>query len=232
MSTFVLLHGSGQNAACWERVGGLLSARGHVVATPDLPKQAPDWGLGDYAAEIARSVTGPHTVVVGHSFSGVFLPLVAQRCACALFVFLAAVIPEPGKSVRDQFSEDPGMFSREWIDAGPQWFEESQRARLAHEFLFHDCDEESLPWALRTVELFDTRHLVTQPAPFTTWPSVLSVSIVATDDRTLTAGWGRRVSRRVLGREPIEIRAGHCPQASQPGELARILERLTAAENV
>jgi pimeloyl-ACP methyl ester carboxylesterase len=58
------------------------------------------------------------------------------------------------------------------------------------------------------------------------------VSIVATDDRTLTADWGRRVSRRVLGREPIEIRAGHCPHASQPGELASILERLAATENV
>src|SRR4030095_4177604 len=47
MPPFVLLHGSGQHAGCWERVGGLLEARGHVVAAPDLPKQAPDWRLGD-----------------------------------------------------------------------------------------------------------------------------------------------------------------------------------------
>jgi hypothetical protein len=54
---------------------------------------------------------------------GVFLPLVAQVRDCALLVFLAAVIPEPGKSVRDQFAEDPGMFSRDWIEAGPRWFD-------------------------------------------------------------------------------------------------------------
>jgi pimeloyl-ACP methyl ester carboxylesterase len=193
-----------------------------------LPKQAPDWRLGDYAVEIARSVVGPHTVVVGHSFSGVFLPLVAHLRDCGLLVFLAAVIPEPGKSVRDQFTEDPEMFSRDWIEAGPRWFDRSLQAALAEEFLFHDCDEVTLPWALRTVELFDTRHLVTQPAPFTRWPSVPAASIVSTNDRTLTADWGRRVSRRVLGREPVEIKAGHCPHVSQPGEVADILQELAA----
>jgi pimeloyl-ACP methyl ester carboxylesterase len=179
MAAFVLLHGSGQNAGCWARVGTLLKARGHVVVTPDLPKQALDWGLGDYAAEIARSIIEPQTVLVGHSFSGVFLPLVAHVRRCALLVFLAAVIPEPGKSVREQFAEDPEMFCRDWIEAGPRWFDSSQRERLAQEFLFHDCDGETLPWALSTVELFDTRHLVTQPAPFTTWPGVPAASIVA-----------------------------------------------------
>jgi pimeloyl-ACP methyl ester carboxylesterase len=227
-AAFVLIHGSGQSAGCWARVGSLLKARGHVVAAPDLPKQAPTWTLQDYAVEIARSVTGPRTVLVGHSFSGVFLPLVAQMRDCALLVFLAAVMPEPGKSVRDQFVEDPGMFSRDWIEAGPRWFDSSQRDRLSQEFLFHDCEPETLSWALSTVELFDTRHLVTQPSPFSTWPDVRSASIVSTGDRTLTADWGRRVSRRVLGREAIEIQAGHCPHVSQPGEVADILERLAA----
>jgi pimeloyl-ACP methyl ester carboxylesterase len=226
MSAFVLVHGSGQNAGCWERVGSLLRARGHVVAAPDLPKHAPDWGLGDYAAEIARSIIEPHTVLVGHSFSGVFLPLVARARDCGRLVFLAAAIPEPGKSVRDQFAEDPGMFSRGWIESGSRWFDKSQQASLAREFLFHDCDAETLAWALRSVELFDTRHLVSQPAPFEKWPGVPAASIVATHDRTLTADWGRRMSRRVLGREAIEIEAGHCPHVSHPEEVARILLQL------
>jgi len=230
MAAFVLVHGSGQNAGCWARVGGLLKARGHGVAAPDLPKQAPDWRFEDYAGEIARAVAGPHTVVVGHSVSGAFLPLVPQVRACALLVFLAAVIPEPGKSVRDQLAEDPSMFSPDWIEAGARWFDASQQERLAKEFLFHDCDEETLSWALRTVELLDTRRLVTQAARFARWPSVPAVSIVATLDRTLSPDWGRRISRRVLGREAIEIQAGHCPHVSQPGAIADILERLAARE--
>jgi pimeloyl-ACP methyl ester carboxylesterase len=231
MAEFVLIHGSGQNARCWTRVGALLTAAGHDVVAPDLRKHAPEWGIADYAGEIARSVTGPHTVVVAHSFSGVFLPVVAQESDCGLLVFLAAVIPEPATSVREQFSADAGMFSRDWIEAGPRWFDKAEQPRLAEEFLFHDCDPATLAWAHSTVELFDTRHLVTQPAPFAAWPEAPAVSIVATDDRTLTADWGRRASRRVLGGEALEIQAGHCPQVSRSDEVARMLERL-AAERV
>jgi pimeloyl-ACP methyl ester carboxylesterase len=226
MASFVCIHGSGQNADCWTRVGGLLKTRGHAVAAPDLPKRALDWSLADYAADIVRSIAEPDTVVVAHSFSGVFLPVVAQFRDCSLLVFLAAVIPEAGKSVREQFVEDPGMFSRDWVDAGPRWFDSAQREGLAQEFLFHDCDPETMSWALGTVGTVDTRHLVTEPAPFTAWPGVPVASIVATDDRTLTADWGRRATRRVLGIDPIEIQAGHCPHVSRPEELARILERL------
>ena len=231
MAAFILIHGSGQNSGCWARVSGLLKARGHSVAAPDLPKQAPDRTLRDYAIEIARTITEPHTVVVGHSFSGVFLPLVAQERECGLLVFLAAVIPEPGKSVREQFAEDPGMFCSDWIDAGPRWFDKSQQERIAREFLFHDCNRETLPWALSTIELFDTRHLVTEPAPFTKWPGVAVASLVAAGDRTLTADWGQRASRRLLGQEPVEIQSGHCPHVSQPEAVADILDRLAAGES-
>jgi len=116
MAAFVLVHGSGQNSDSWTRVGGLLESRGHGVAAPELPKQAPGWGLEDHAAEISRSIVGPDTVLVGHSLCGVLLPLVPRVHDCALLVFLAAVIPEPGKSVREQFTEDPGMFSPKWIE--------------------------------------------------------------------------------------------------------------------
>jgi len=226
MAKFVLVHGSGQNADSWSRVGHLLRARGHTVAAPDLPKQAPDWGLEDYAARIAESVTEPHTVVAGHSLSGVFLPLVARTHDCALLVFVAAVIPEPGKSVRDQLTEDPSMFSPEWMAAGPRWFDKSQERSLAREFLFHDCDDETLSWALETMALLQTRGLVTQPAPFADWPPVPGASIVAADDRTLSPDWCRRISRRVLRREAIEVQTGHCPHMSQPEEIATVLEEL------
>lgn len=234
MSSFVLVHGSGQNAGCWSRVAARLRARGHAVAAPDLPKRAADWRLEDHAARIAQSVTqpvaGPGTVVVAHSFSGVFLPLVPRTNPCGLLVFLAAVVPEPGKSVRDQLGEDGSMFSEAWLAAGPRWFDKSQEENLAREFLFHDCDEATVAWALGTMELYDTRPLVTQPAPFRDWPAVPAVSIVPTEDRTLTPGWGRRISRRVLGREAIEIEAGHCPHMSRPREVADLLERLASRQ--
>ena len=226
MATFVLIHGSGENARCWEHVGGLLAARGHGVVAPDLPKVAPEWTLADYAGEIARAIVAPRSVVVAHSFSGVFLPLVAERRECARLVFLAAVVPEPGKSVRQQFIEDAAMFDPDWIATGAHWFDPAHRERIAREFLFQDCDPETLPWALSTVDLFDTRHLIVEPSPFTAWPAVPMASIVAAQDRTLTAAWGRRVSRRVLGQQAIEVEAGHCPHVTKAKETAQLLEQL------
>lgn len=226
MAEFVLVHGSGQNADSWSRVGRLLTARGHVVAAPDLPKQASDARLEDHAARIAESIGSPGAVVVAHSLSGVFLPLVPEVQSCSLLVFLAAVIPEPGESIRGQFTADPTMFSPEWIAAGPRWFDPSERENLAREYLFHDCDEETVAWALESLEPFDTQHLVTQPSPFTEWPRVKAASIVATEDRTLSPDWCRRTSRRILRQEAIEVTAGHCPQVSYPQEIAALLERL------
>jgi len=232
MTVFVLVHGSGQNSSSWSRVGEALNARGHAVAAPDLPKQAPDWGLEDYAAEISKSIVEPNTILVGHSLCGALLPLVPRLHDCALLVFVAAVIPEPGKSVREQFTEDPEMFSPKWIESGARWNDASQLSDLAKHFLFHDCDEVTLPWALRTVEPIATRQLSTQRTPLTQWPKVPGVAIVPSEDRTLSPAWMRRVTRRVLHNDPLEIRAGHCPHVSQPTRIAELLEKLAAHATV
>ena len=225
MADFVLVHGSGQNAGSWARVAERLASSGHAVVAPDLPKHAAGWGLQRYAAEIARSV-GPRTVVVGHSLSGIFLPLVAQAGPCGLLVFFAAVLPEPGRSVRQQLQADAAMFNPEWIKAGSRWFAADHVEALAREFLFHDCDDETLPWALSTLEMLDTRSLVLEPCPLQAWPDVPSVSVIATEDRTLSPDWGRRVSRLAPRCELTEMHAGHCPHMSQPHQTAELLERL------
>jgi pimeloyl-ACP methyl ester carboxylesterase len=227
MASFVLVHGSGQNATCWREVARALGSRGHAAATPDLPKDAADWGLADHASEIARAIRDPDDVIVAHSFSGAFLPLVPKIRRCRLLVFLAAVIPEPGKSVRQQFTEDPAMFSPDWISAGPRWFDRSKTDDLAREFLFHDCDAAMLDWALGSVEFMNTASLVTEPSPFTEWPLVRTASIIATRDRTLSPAWIRRASHGRLGTQAVEIDAGHCPHVSRPVEIAGILDALS-----
>jgi pimeloyl-ACP methyl ester carboxylesterase len=226
MSSFILIHGSGQNAGAWSRVGRLLEERGHVVVTPDLPKRATGWGLEQHGAAIAAAAPGPGAVLVAHSLSGVFLPLAVEACRGALLVFLAAVIPERGKSVRQQFADDPSMFAPEWIAAGARWFDRSQQESLARQFLFHDCDGETLAWALGTVDPLDAARVVVEPSEPARWADVPAAAIVASRDRTLAPDWCRRASRRLLGREAIEVDAGHCPHASRPGEIADILERL------
>lgn len=226
MANFVLVHGSGQNRDSWSRVAEHLEKRGHTATAPDLLGRPPDWGLGDYASEIAAAIGTPESIVVAHSFSGVFLPLVPRIRDCALLVFVAAVIPEPGKSVRQQFDEDPTMFSPDWIAAGSRWFDDSRKESLAREFVLHDCDDETLDWALPTVDYLDTRALVTEPCPLDAWPDIRGASVVASADRTLSPDWIRGMTRRMLNDGAIEVDAGHAPQVSQAAEVARILDIL------
>ncbi|MGE3171887.1 MAG: alpha/beta hydrolase family protein [Planctomycetota bacterium] len=228
MPHFVLVHGSGQNASCWARSAERLRAQGHATTAVELAKNAPSLTLEDHAHAIADAVADPDDVVVAHSLSGAFLPLVPALARCRLLVFLAAVIPEPGKSIRDQFTGDTTMFAPDWIAAGARWFDPKEQQGLAREFLFHDCAAEDLPWSLASVEAIDTRTLVTEPCPLADYPEVATAAIVATQDRTLTPDWIRRTSARVLGRAPMEIGSGHCPMNSRPAELAGLLAQLAA----
>jgi hypothetical protein len=116
------------------------------------------------------------------------------------------------------------MFSPAWIAAGSRWFNSAEHAELAREFLFHDCDPDRLLSALATVELFDTRHLVKEPSPMALWPSVSCVSVVCSEDRTLSPDWSRMAAVSRLGVQPIEIKAGHCPHTSRSRQLAEILQ--------
>jgi pimeloyl-ACP methyl ester carboxylesterase len=225
MASFTLVHGSTQNGTAWTGVAERLRSQGHSVSILDLPKNEASWPLSRYAALIERAMPELRPrLIVAHSFSGVFLPFLASRAD--LLVFEAAVVPEPARSVYDQFVADRSMFSAAWIAAGARWFDSGERAILAREFLFHDCQPEALPSALATVELFDTRQLIREPSPMAPWPPVPCASIVCSEDRTLNPEWSRMVAQTRLGVRPIEIRAGHCPHTSRPDEIAEILQQL------
>jgi hypothetical protein len=221
MAGFTLVHGSTQNSSGW----GLLAAelrRDHKVETPELPKTEPTWSLGRYAEFIAQRIsTARPRIVVAHSFSGVFLPLLASHCDA--LVFLAAVVPEPGRSLRDQFARDPTMLSDSWISAGQRWFDPGEHETLAREFLFHDCDEQTVQWGLRTVELFETQNLAGEACALDGWPVTRRYSIVCSADRTISPLWGASQAREVLGIEPYELASGHCPHVSRAKELSGIL---------
>lgn len=227
MAGFTLIHGSGQNASGWDAVAGKLRSGGHEVSVPDLPKSRPDWSLADFASFLAKALPSARPLVaVGSSFSGVFLPLLPAD----VLVFDAAVVPEPGRSVRDQFAADASMFHPDWIASGVRWLDPSQREILAREFLLHDLEDPSQ--ALPSIEMFDTRHLVTEPFPLERLPSAAYASIVAARDRTITPNWQRRMARDRLHVEPIEIDAGHLPHTTRPDQFTLLLEEILARSGV
>jgi pimeloyl-ACP methyl ester carboxylesterase len=214
LRSVTLIHGSAQNASGFARLAPLLSD----VRIPELPKHEPTFSLRDYAA-----LVGPCDVAVAHSFSGSLLPLIE----CNTRVFLGALIPEPHRSVRDQLLADPTMLPPAWIATGARWRDHpEEREALAREWLFHDVDEATLPWAYTTVDTLDTSHLAVEPSPFDAWPSTgRDVVIVPTLDRTISPDWMRRRAREISA-QVFEIEAGHCPHVSRADEVAAILNAL------
>jgi pimeloyl-ACP methyl ester carboxylesterase len=220
----VLIHGTTQSPAGWDRLVSLLESRGHRSAAVDLAGDG-ERSPADYAEAVAAQVpadmNGP--VVVAHSGAGLVLPAVAQRLDARRQVWLAAYVPDGRRSLREDVAPAPGeVFNPEWLGKDP-----TADPLLAAHFLFHDCDLETLYWALTTLRLFNPRRLPTEPVALT--PEIESTYIVATADRTLRPEWCRNAAASRLDAEVIEIDAGHCPHVAKAEVLAAILDQVAAA---
>jgi hypothetical protein len=233
MTEFVLVHGTTQSPAGWDRLAAVLRARGDQVTTIDLSAGQPDWVVADYARAAAGQAGAPsgRRVLTGHSGAGVLLPAIAQATAASAMVWLAAYVPDLGggqSMLADIQAHRDAIFHPDWLGVDP-----TSDPELARRFLFHDCDPETQRWALGTLRLFNPGPAVYQhryqhdPAghdPAVPWlAGVGRTCIVPTGDRTLQAGWMGQAARQRLGAEPVEIDAGQCPHVSQPAVLGRLL---------
>jgi pimeloyl-ACP methyl ester carboxylesterase len=217
---YVLVHGTTQSPAAFERLGGLLTARGHRVHTVDFPVDQPDLLADDYARiateQVGADVSEP--VVVAHSGGGLILPALAQKLNASHLVWLGAVIPDfqGGRSLQDQIRTGlDEMFDPEW----PQWTSD-EPAESAY-FLFHSCDLATLRWALTTLRPW--RPVAAYSEPAGPAPTVPSTYVLPRHDRTLLPEWMRAAARERLGVEPVEVDGDHCPHVAQAEAVADIL---------
>jgi pimeloyl-ACP methyl ester carboxylesterase len=202
-----------------------LESRGHQCVCVDLPTNERDASANRYADVIADAVRGMDApIVVAHSDAGLFLPLVPGRVKVASLVYLAAVIPEIGKSFMDQFKSAPEMYCSSFVGKDP-----TKDPDLARHFLFHDCDAEVVAWAVSTLRLMFAKQAAIEITPLLAWPDVPVAYISCSEDRTINPVWWESAAQERLGVEPIRIRAGHAPYVSRPGELADILGGLDAS---
>ena len=221
MDDFVLIHSTGQSAAGWDRLADALEARGSRAHAIDLPNDQPNLRARDYAEIVVNAFPNlRRPIVVAHSGSGPLLPSIADALHARRQVWLAAWVPDPDASFREDVQANlVDAFNAGWVGKDPVG-----DADVAIEFLYHDCGKDTIAWALATRRDFypsaayDERVALNRRRP--------SSYILATEDRTILPGWQRRMARERLEVEPIEIEAGHCPNVSQPDELAEILVNL------
>ena len=197
-----------------------LEKLGHSTIRPSLPTDTPDASASAYARVIADSLPADASdvVVVAHSASGIFLPLVPTLRPVSRIVYLAAAIPQIGTSFLAQVRADPSVMNPAWLGKNPV-----SDDNVAREFLFHDCSDDVTRWALTTRSLMMAIRAMTEICPLTEWPRVAASYIVCADDRTIQPDWSRRAARERLNVDPIELPGGHCPYVSRPADLARVL---------
>lgn len=226
-TTFCLMHSSGQGPEGWKLLVEELQHRGHRALTPAFDLTKTDEGAAFHAETIIQALREsgqrPADVVcVAHSASGMFLPIVAEQWRPRRMIFLAALIPQPGRSIIEQFNSDPSMFNPAWIGKDPK------DDGVALEFVYHDCPPNRIEWAMSTRVFFYARKAMEEQCPLSVWPSVPASYIACLDDRTIAPAWQMRAAREWLNVEPLVLPGGHCPNVSRPEALAKLLDEIAA----
>jgi pimeloyl-ACP methyl ester carboxylesterase len=189
----------------------LLRARGHTVVAPDLPCTDDSAGWKEYADVVVKAI-GYFTdvIVVAQSLGGFTAPLVCARIPVELLVLVAAMIPSPGETGNDW-----------WTNTG---YPKSDRPFDVKEVFFHDVPAEVTAEAFRRGEKNQSSTPMEQAWPLQKWPDVATRFLLCRQDRFFPAEFLRRVVKDRLGMTPDEMDSGHLPALSRPHELVQRLE--------
>ncbi len=224
MSDVVLVHGTTQGPAGFERLAAALRARGHRAWPVDLAGD-PERDEAAYGkAALAQLPPGLEVAAaVAHSGSGLVLPAIARAVGAHRQIWLAAYVPDGRRSLANEAAEaGEGLFAPEWMGEDP-----TADPVAAAYFLFHDCPLETVRWALATLRRFVSARLYRSVvAPETAIPSTY---IAASLDRTVRPTWQRREPGWRVGAQVVEVEAGHCPHVSRPEVTATLIARAIEA---
>ena len=151
-------------------------------------------------------------VLVAHSLGGFTAPLVATRVPVDRIVLVAAMVPRPGETGIERWS------NTDHTDHTPPWPDDERDVFL-----------QDVPADVAVATLArsrtQTRRVMEEPWPLDAWPAVPTRFLLCRDDRCFPAAWLRRVVHARLGITADEIDGGHMPYVSRPAELAERLVR-------
>lgn len=212
MATFVLLPGAGSDSWYWHLVAPDLEAAGHDVVAVDLPVTDESAGFPEYADVVVDAIGDRRELVlVAQSMAGFTAPLVCERVPVSLMVLVAAMVPRPGES-------------------GGEWWTNTGHAEVLGPAASDDPFELFLHDVPPSLARESERHVLAQssrpfadPWPLAAWPDVPTRFLLCRGDRFFPPEFLRRVVRDRLGMEPDEMDGGHLPALHRPHELAQRL---------
>jgi pimeloyl-ACP methyl ester carboxylesterase len=226
VATFVLLPGAGSDSWYWHLVVPDLEAAGHDVVAVDLPVTDDRAGFPKYADVVVDAISERHSaqagdvVLVAQSLSGFVAPLVCERVPVMLMVLVAAMVPRPGESAGEWWTNTGHAEAR-----GPDASDDPV------EMFLHDVPDDVARESERHVHP-QSGAVFVDPWPLAAWPAVPTRFLLCRDDRFFPADFQRRVVQERLGIEPDEMDGGHLPALARPHELAdRLLRYLAGTDH-
>jgi pimeloyl-ACP methyl ester carboxylesterase len=228
MTTFALVHGGYHGSWCWELLTPLLERAGHDVVVMDLPLEDSAATFDTYADVVWGSLADcdDDVVLVGHSYAGNTIPLVAARRPLRHLVYLCAMIPDIGRSLAEQLTDKMEMLNPAY-ERGLSVLDEQLRQRwtdldIAREVFYGDCDEQFAHAALSRLRPQSVYPAI-QRCSLAEHPRVSTTYIVCSDDQMLRPEWSRQAAGDRLTAELIELPGHHSPFYSRPSVLADVL---------
>jgi pimeloyl-ACP methyl ester carboxylesterase len=227
--TVALVHGCTQGPNSWDRVCQYLSDADVRTVLVDLDPRDFDGANARQCSFHIADVLGDleRVILVGTSCTGLIIPVVSMLWPVDHLVFVCAGLPDIGRSATDQIFDD-GLLHEDWV-AYPGAPDSEEAART---FMFNDCDGATLDWALTTVRLWLPQPAYDEVTPLEAWPDIPSTYVLGTKDRIINQAWARPAATTRLGRAPIELQSGHCPQNSKPEALTQILLQVTVQSSI
>ena len=177
-ATFVLVHGTWHGGWVWQDVANRLRTMGHRVYTPTctgcgerLHLTGPDVGLDTHITDIAQLLEFEdlnHVILVGHSFSGITISGVADRCRERIdrIVFFDALVPRKGRMSGVPRDPETGDFP-DWWKAREQHFIDGYQMDLWQDYPMEMLVPDTYPEVAAKL-----KHLIT-PHPAKQWTDEL-----------------------------------------------------------
>lgn len=232
MTQFVLVHGSFQGGWIWQPTLAFLRAAGHDVFAPTLDgcaERKVNLRLGISvtlaAEELAEALFYEDlqdVVLVGTSSGGLVVEKTAAlaRERVGRLVFLDALVPQPGESVKDIVERPSNALPYEMTE-----FTRGPTREQLETGLFGELSGDLKRWALERAtphplglsdqQLGELDDFWEQP-----WDATV---IYCTQSVNPPESHQRRTADR-LNAEWVEMEAGHYPMLTHPKETARLLQ--------
>jgi pimeloyl-ACP methyl ester carboxylesterase len=226
VTPLVLVHGSGLDGRCWDRVVAHLDGPSLAVdlprraALPDERASAIDAAAGTVVAAVDAAGIDELVLVV-HSMAGCAVPAILERLGRRVrhVVFVAAAIPEDGATSMDILADD--IRSRHPPEGG---------LALVEQLFANDMDREQLAHYLTLVN-DDPPRMATEPValgPLHAWAGS-STYVRTLRDQLFRLPYQDRFIANVGGPcRVVDLDAGHVCMVSRPEALAAVLSDAAA----